>query len=124
MKPLKCCKTCNNYKGGQFRNKLKCMFCEAYGKELILKLYNEQKVDKGCSTCKYCEHIRDYPAYVTGEECECTAGLKCDTVLFAVKNCSKWAGKYESEEGRQPWEEQNCDLSMKFDDNYVGGKHK
>lgn len=98
MIPLKCCENCNNLKDGKFRNKLKCIFCGAYGKELSFQLYNEQKADKGCSTCKNCEHVRYYPAYVTGEECECTAGLECDTVLFTVKNCPKWAGKYESEE--------------------------
>ena len=98
MKTLECCKTCNNCDDGRFRNKLKCVFCEEYGKELSLLLYNEQKVDKGCSTCKFCKHVRNYPGFVTGEECDCTAGLECDTVLFSVKNCPKWAGKYESKE--------------------------
>lgn len=98
MKPLECCKKCSNLKDGQFRNKLKCIFCEAYDEELFLQLYNEQKADKGCSTCKNRKHIHHYPAYVTAEECECAAGLKCDTVLFTVKNCPKWAGQYESEE--------------------------
>ena len=95
MKPLGCCKRCNNFKNGQFRNGFKCVFCEEYGKELSLQLYNEQKVDKGYATCKNCNHVREYPAYVTGEECICTAGLECDTVLFTVKDCKAWVGKYE-----------------------------
>ena len=94
MKPLECCKKCTNFKNGQFRNGFKCVFCKEYGEELSLQLYNEQKVDKGCTTCKNCKHVREYPAYVTGEECECSAGLECDTVLFTVTNCPKWAGKY------------------------------
>ena len=98
MKPLECCKKCSNLKDGQFRNKLKCIFCEVYVEELSLQLYNNQKADKGCSTCKFCTHVNNYPAYVTAEECKCTAGLECDTVLFTVKNCPKWAGEYESKE--------------------------
>lgn len=95
MKPLNCCKECSNFKNGQFRNAFKCVFCKEYGKELSLQLYNEQKVDKGCATCKNCKHVREYLAYVTGEECVCMAGLECDTVLFSVKNCEKWVGEYE-----------------------------
>ena len=50
---------------------------------------------KGCSTCKHCVHVREFPDYVTGEECECSAGLECDTVLFSVKNCPEWIDGYE-----------------------------
>ena len=100
MIPLKCCENCNNLKDGKFRNKLKCIFCGAYSKELSFQLYNEQKADKGCSTCKHCECklACKCPSYIVAEECICTAGLECDTVLFTVKNCPKWDGKYESEE--------------------------
>ena len=56
----------------------------------IKKIHDELAKKKGCSTCKYCVRVCCYPSFVTGEECECTAGLKCDTVLFSVKNCPKW----------------------------------
>jgi hypothetical protein len=46
--------------------------------------------ERGCSTCNNCEHIYNYSAFVTAEECICTAGLECDTVLFRVKNCPRW----------------------------------
>lgn len=54
------------------------------------KIHDELKVKKGCSTCNHCIHVIDLPGFVTGEECECDAGLECDTVLFSVENCSKW----------------------------------
>ena len=95
MKPLNCCKGCSGLKNGKFRNELRCIFCEEYAKELTLKLYNEQKGERGCSTYVHCKHIYEYPAYVTGEECVCTAGLECDTVLFTVKDCKEWVGQYE-----------------------------
>jgi hypothetical protein len=60
-----------------------------------MNLYNEFKIKRGCSTCKHCKHVNDYPAFVTAEECICMAGLECDTVLFSVKNCKKWVGEYE-----------------------------
>ena len=99
MKPLNCCKSCEGLnKNGVFKNKLKCMFyCDDYALEKIKRLYNEQKSNKGCSTCKNCKHVRNYPDYVTGEECDCTVGLQCDTVLFKVKDCPKWIGQFESE---------------------------
>jgi hypothetical protein len=99
MKPLNCCKNCDGLnENGTFRNKLRCiMSCDNYVVEETMKLYNEQKDDKGCSTCKHCEHIHDYPAYVTAEESICRAGLECDTVYFTVKNCPKWVGKFGSE---------------------------
>ena len=99
MKPLNCCKECSGLnENGEFRNKLKCTFCEDYGKELSLILYNEAKVDKGCDTCKYCKHMYHYPAYITAEECVCEAGLECDTVLFRVKDFESWVGKLDNEE--------------------------
>lgn len=58
--------------------------------EHLLKIHNELAPERGCSTCDYCKHVRRYPDYVTGEECECQAGLECDTVLFKVKNCPSW----------------------------------
>lgn len=99
MKPLNCCKSCEGLnEKGTFRNKLKCKFCDKYASEVTKKLYDEQKKEKGCSTCKYCEHIHNYPGFVTAEECICSVGLRCDTVYFTIKNCPKWAGRFESEE--------------------------
>lgn len=76
-------------------NKLRRIFCPTPEEqkedfERLKKIHNELAKEKGCSTCKYCVHVRYYPSFVTGEECECTAGLKCDTVLFSVSNCPKW----------------------------------
>ena len=96
MKPLNCCNGCEWIKeDGTFRNKLHCMFCEPHAIEYTKILYNEQRNEKGCSTCKHCVRVRNLPGFVTGEECECTAGLECDTVTFRVKNCPKWVGKHE-----------------------------
>lgn len=98
MKPRKCCEKCPGLnESGQFKNKLKCLFnCNDYVKEEIKELYDKKKADKGCSTCKHCKYVLHiYPAYVTAEESKCDAGLKCDTVLFSVKNCPKWAGRME-----------------------------
>ena len=97
MKPLNCCKGCEGLNAdGTFRNMLRCLFsCDAYAMEDAMNLYNEQKKERGCSTCKHCVRVRDLPGFVTGEECECAAGLECDTVLFNVKNCPKWVGKHE-----------------------------
>ena len=53
-------------------------------------IYNKNKVKRGCTTCANCVHVRDYPGFVTGEECECSVGLKCDTVLDSVRNCEKY----------------------------------
>ena len=39
------------------------------------ELHYELAAKKGCSTCKHCVHVRDYPGFVTAEECECSAGL-------------------------------------------------
>ena len=101
MKPLNCCKDCDGLnKNGNFKNKFKCMFCDDHAHEEMMMIYNKKKSDKGCSTCKNCKHVRNYPDYVTAEECDCTAGLQCDTVLFKVKDCPKWIGKFESEEGK------------------------
>lgn len=61
--------------------------------ERYKKLHDELAKKKGCSTCKYCVRVRHYPGFVTGEECECIAGLECDTVLFSVSNCPKWEEK-------------------------------
>lgn len=76
-------------------NKLRRIFCPTPEEqkedfERYKKLHDELAREKGCSTCKYCVRVRHYPGFVTGEECECTAGLKCDTVLFSVSNCPKW----------------------------------
>ena len=99
MKPLNCCKCCIGLnENGTFKNKLKCLFCDKYALEKTKILYNEQKLERGCSTCECCKHVRNYPGFVTGEESICMAGLKCDTVNFTVKNCPKWIGKFESEE--------------------------
>ncbi len=99
MKPLNCCKSCAALnENGTFRNKLKCSFCDKYAFEKMKRLYKERKKDKGCSTCKNCEHIHNYPGYVTAEESICRVGLECDTVCFTVKNCPKWEGVFESED--------------------------
>ena len=77
-------------------NKLRTIFCKTLEKkdfELYQNMRNELAKKIECSTCKYCVHIHSYPSYVVGEECECTAGLKCDTVLFSVSNCPKWEYK-------------------------------
>ena len=58
--------------------------------EELKNIYIEQIKNRGCSTCIHCIHIINYPGFVTGEESECNAGLECDTVLFSVKNCTKW----------------------------------
>lgn len=101
MKPRKCCENCDGLNElGQFKNKLKCLFnCKEYVAEEVKELYDKQKVNKGCSTCKYCAHDHNYPGFITGEECVCNAGLKCDTVLFSVKNCPKWVGRMEETNG-------------------------
>ncbi len=59
-------------------------------KEFIRKIHNENKVKCGCTTCANCIHVINYPGFVTGEECECSVGLKCDTVLDRVRNCKKY----------------------------------
>lgn len=79
-------------------NKLRRIFCPTEEEQLEdlkqhLMLHEKLKVKKGCSTCEYCMHVRNYPGFVTAEECECTAGLECDTVLFSVENCPKWKEK-------------------------------
>jgi hypothetical protein len=79
------------------RNKLNRIFNptpeeQQEDKKRLLSIYREQAEFKGCSTCKYCKHIIDYPGFVIGEECVCLAGLKCDTVLFLINNCPKWKG--------------------------------
>lgn len=73
-------------------NKLRELLYDESGQmaEFIRKCHEEQKVKKGCSTCKNIRHVIDYPGFVTGEENECTAGLTCDTVLFSVTDCPKW----------------------------------
>lgn len=55
-----------------------------------MEIHKELAKKKGCSTCENCKHVISYPGFVTGEECECIAGLECDTVLFSVENCPKW----------------------------------
>ena len=59
------------------------------------ELHYELAEKRGCSTCKHCVHVRNYPDFVTGEECVCSAGLECDTVLFSVINCPEWIDGYE-----------------------------
>ena len=81
-------------------NKLRRIFCptEEERKEDARKLkllHDELAVKKGCSTCKHCIHVRDLPGVMTGEECECDAGLECDTVLFSVENCPRWEDDME-----------------------------
>lgn len=63
--------------------------------ERYVKLYKELAKEKGCSTCGNIKHVIDYPGFVTAEENECMAGLKCDTVLFKVKNCPCWVDGFK-----------------------------
>lgn len=55
-----------------------------------LRIHDELKTERGCSTCANCATVRRIPGVATGEECECKAGLECDTVFFTVKNCPVW----------------------------------
>ena len=54
------------------------------------EIHDKEKVKRGCITCSHCHHVCDYPGFVTAEECECDAGLECDTVLHSIRNCNKW----------------------------------
>lgn len=58
-------------------------------------LHYELAEKRGCSTCQHCIHVRNYHGFVTAEECECSAGLECDTVLFSVINCPEWIDDFE-----------------------------
>lgn len=49
-----------------------------------------QSPKRGCGTCKNVKCVSHYPGFVTAEECICTVGLQCDTVLFEVNHCPKW----------------------------------
>lgn len=59
----------------------------------IKEIHEEQKLNRGCTTCLHCHHVISYPGVTTAEECECGAGLNCDTVLGSVKNCPTWKEK-------------------------------
>ena len=64
-----------------------------YNKDLerrMRKVFDEESKNRGCATCVHCIHVINYPGFVTGEECECNAGLECDTVLHSVKNCETY----------------------------------
>lgn len=74
-------------------------------KEFIRKIHNENKVKRGCTTCANCIHVINYPGFVTGEECECSVGLKCDTVLDRVRNCKKYVE--DDIEKHLNWETEN-----------------
>lgn len=56
----------------------------------LKKIWDEAKKKRNCVTCEYCVHVIDYPGFVTGEECECTVGLKCDTILDTTVNCRQY----------------------------------
>ena len=91
-------------------NKLRRVFCPTkeemeQQKELIRAIYNASKSERGCTTCANCVLVREYPGFVTGEECECSAGLKCDTVLGTVRNCEKYI-EYDIEKHLN-WEAEN-----------------
>lgn len=74
-------------------------------KEFIRKIHDANKIKHGCTTCANCIHVISYPGFVTGEECECKAGLKCDTVLDRVRNCEKYI-EYDIEKYLN-WETEN-----------------
>lgn len=59
--------------------------------EFFKSVHKTSARTKGCTTCEHCVQVRSLSDFVTGEECECTAELECDTVLFTVKNCPKWS---------------------------------
>lgn len=54
------------------------------------QIYEQQCEKRGCSTCRNCKQMYRYPGFVTAEECVCTAGLECDTVLDSIKNCERY----------------------------------
>lgn len=66
-------------------------------KRTIKLLHDKFKDEKGCTTCRNCVHVKNYPGFVTGEECICCAGLECDTVLFSVKNCPMWKDSFKED---------------------------
>lgn len=74
-------------------------------KNFIRNIHNKNKVKRGCTTCANCVHVRDYPGFVTGEECECSVGLECDTVLDSVRNCERYI-EYDIEKDLN-WEGEN-----------------
>ena len=59
-------------------------------KKHLQNIWNKLKQNRGCLTCANCIHKRNYPGFVLGEECDCTEGLECDTILGGVKNCTKY----------------------------------
>ena len=61
--------------------------------ERLRELFKDDIERRGCITCEYCEHYVNLPGFVTGEECRCTKGLKCDTVLNRVLNCEEYETK-------------------------------
>lgn len=64
------------------------------------KIFKKAARDKGCSTCKHCVENKDltyYPSFCTVERSKCLQGLKCDTVLFSVKNCPRYEEENFSE---------------------------
>lgn len=65
--------------------------------EFLRIIHRENAKKRGCNSCANCVHVRHYPGFVTGEECECTVGLKCDTMLDTVRNCEKYI-EYDIEE--------------------------
>ena len=76
-------------------NKFRDIFCPTpeqieESRKRYYKIHCELAVKRGCVTCKHCVHARNYPGFVTGEECECDIGLECDTILGSVTNCEKW----------------------------------
>ena len=74
-------------------------------KEFLIKIHKESAKKCGCTTCANCIQVRHYPDFVTGEECECSVGLKCDTVLDRVRNCKKYV-EYDIEKDLN-WETKN-----------------
>ena len=83
-------------------NKLKEIFYPSHKQEQELmnryyQVHKELSAKRGCSTCKHCKKVLNLPGFVTGEECECDAGLTCDTVLFSVTNCEQWEDGWNEE---------------------------
>lgn len=59
-------------------------------RKFVQKIWNDALKKKDCITCVNCIKVREYPAYITGEECDCIAGLECDTIMGIRKNCDQW----------------------------------
>lgn len=72
---------------------------------LLIRAYIYRSQKKSCLTCRKCKEMYRYPGFVTAEECVCTDGLECDTIMDRVQNCPN----YEHREFGEPMQ-RNPDL--------------